>query len=165
MDDRRLHEITHLLNPPTGERLWYGGATPLGALRGVTHRQAAWKPSADRHSIWELTLHLAYWKYAVRRLLEDSPKGGFTRTPANWPRTPDSRDEASWKRDRALLKTEHDLLVQAVHVFDAKQLDHRVAGSKTYRYADLMFGIVTHDVYHVGQIQLLKRLYQSKRRK
>ena len=50
-----------------------GGATPLGCLRGVQPEQAVWKPAPDRHSIWELVLHIAYWKYAVRRNLEGSP--------------------------------------------------------------------------------------------
>ena len=100
MTDPRLAEVLHLLDPPAGARLWYGGATPIGSLRGVGHVQAAWKPGVDRHSIWELALHIAYWKYAVRRRLE------------------------------AL---------------------------------DLLFGVATHDVYHTGQIQLMKRLYPKPR--
>jgi uncharacterized damage-inducible protein DinB len=162
MKDHRLTEITHLLDPPPGERLGYGGATPTGSLRGIAPEAAAWRPAPDRHSIWELTLHLAYWKYAVRRLLEGSPRGGFDRVPSNWPRQPATATVAGWKRDRALLRSEHDLLVAAVRGFDPGRLDERVQGSKNYRYADLMFGIVTHDVYHVGQVQLMKRLYRSR---
>ena len=156
MDDSRLYEITHLLNPPPGEPLWHGGATPLGALRGVTHEKAAWKPSPERTSIWELTLHIAYWKYAIRRVLDDSPKGSFPRKPSNFPKMPATITAEGWKEDRALLKSEHQLLVAAVGAFDATRLDEFAEGRKTYRYADLLFGIVAHDLYHVGQIQLLK---------
>jgi hypothetical protein len=35
-------------------------------------------------------------------------------------------------------------------------------GSGSYRFADLMFGISTHDLYHTGQIQLVKRLYRDR---
>ena len=83
MSDPRLTEILNLLDPEPGTRLWHGGASTLGCLRGVAAEQAMWKPHPDRHSIWELTLHLAYWKYAVRRHLDDSPLGSFPRSPSN----------------------------------------------------------------------------------
>ena len=132
-----------------------------GTLRGVDPEQAAWRPAAGRHSIWELVLHLAYWKYAVRRIIDDLPKGGFPRSPSNWPDQPAEPSLADWKKDRTLLKTEHDLLVESIDGFDPRTLDRIADNSKSYRFVDLMFGIVTHDVYHVGQIQILKRLYRD----
>lgn len=164
MDDPRLREILHLLNPPAGEKLWYGGATVAGTLRGVTPGQAAWRPSPKRHSIWELTLHIAYWKYAVRRSLDGSPQGAFPRSPSNWPAQPDKPTPNQWKADRALLQAEHRQLVETVRGFEPRLLDETAPGSKKYRYVDLLFGIVSHDVYHVGQIQVLKRLYESRSR-
>ncbi len=161
MDDPRLREVLHLLAAGAGQRLWLGGATPLRCLRGVGPEQAAWKPAPDRHSIWELTLHIAYWKYAVRRNLEGSPRGGFPRSPSDWPQPPEVADAGSWKADRALLRSEHDRLVAAVRAFDPRRLDEEAPGSGAYRFVDLLFGVVTHDLYHVGQIQMLKRLYRS----
>jgi hypothetical protein len=148
MTDPRLAEIARLLDPKPGTRQWSGGATPRGCLRGVSPEQAAWKPGLHRHSIWELTLHLAYWKYAVRRKLEGAPMGGFPRSPSNWPSVPGAADTKSWNEDRALLKTEHQRLVTAVRALSPKRLDGRVP--------------VMHDTYHVGQVQLLKRLYQDR---
>ena len=159
MTDTRLDEAIRLLAPPRGRPLWAGGATPLGSLRGVSAEQAAWKPAPARHSIWELTLHVAYWKYAVRRKLDGSARGGFPRKPSNWPRVPEPADEEAWKEDRALLRDEHRLLVAAVEGFTPDRLDD--AGTATYRYADLIYGIAMHDAYHAGQIQLMKRLYRG----
>ncbi len=161
MNDPRLDEALHLLSPPPGKGLWAGGATVLGCLRGVSAEQAAWKLAADRKSVWELVLHVAYWKYAVRRILEDSPKGEFARSPSNWPSLPEPADDAAWKRDRALLRDEHSSLVDAVGAFDPRRLDD--AGTRTYRFIDLIYGIAMHDTHHVGQIQLLKRLYPDLR--
>lgn len=163
MTDPRLREILIMLDPPGGKRLWYGGASVKGCLRGVAAEGAAWKPSPSRHSIWELTLHLAYWKYAVRRNLQDLPRGSFPRSPADWPAMPTPADEAHWKADRRLLQSEHGELVEAVREFDPKRLDEMAPGSGEARFADLLFGIASHDLYHVGQIQLMKRLYQSRR--
>jgi hypothetical protein len=161
--DPRLREILNLLDPPAGQRLWYGGAGVTGSLRGVTPDQAAWRPAPKRHSIWELTLHLAYWKYAVRRNLDALPQGAFPRSPSNWPAVPKPPDAQHWKADRALLRSQHTELVEAVRAFDPRRLDDRVPSSKNYRFVDLMFGIVSHDLYHVGQIQVLKRLYPAGR--
>ncbi len=161
MKDSRITEILHILDPAPGERLWFGGASPLGCLRGITPTAAAWRPSPDRHSIWELSLHMAYWKYAIRRNLEGSPVGGFPRSPSNWPRVPDVINAASWKRDRDLFRSEHEKFLAAAGNFDPKLLDRKARGNGAYRYADLLFGIVMHDTYHVAQIQLLKRLYRT----
>jgi uncharacterized damage-inducible protein DinB len=163
VDDPRLREILDLLDSPAGKRLWYGGATVVGCLRGVTPEQAAWKPARKRHSIWALTLHLAYWKYAVRRSLETLPSGTFPRSPANWPAVPKPADASRWKADRSLLRSEHLQLVGAVRALDPLRLDEVAPGSRNYRVVDLLFGVVSHDLYHVGQIQLLKRLYETGR--
>jgi uncharacterized damage-inducible protein DinB len=157
--DRRLQEVVHLMKPAPGHRLWFGGASPLGCLRGVSPKQAIWKPASARHSIWELVLHIAYWKYAVRRILEGSPAGGFPRSPSNWPEVPKPADLKAWKRDRALLKEMHDGFVAISRQIGPGQLDRIAPGSGTYRILDLLQGVVMHDTYHVGQIQLLKRMY------
>lgn len=163
MTDPRLAEALHLLDPPSGTRLWYGGARALGSLRGVAWPEAAWKPGPERHSIWELVLHIAYWKYAVRRRLDDSvPRGAFPRSPANWPRVPDEPNERAWKEDRALLRREHEALVEVAGTLEPALLDRRDAKGE-YRALDLVFGVVAHDVYHTGQIQLMKRLYRDAR--
>jgi uncharacterized damage-inducible protein DinB len=164
VSDPRLHEILNLLDPAAGKRLWYGGATVAGCLRGVASEQAVWKPARERHSIWELTLHLAYWKYAVRRNLEALPQGTFPRSPANWPAVPKPADASHWKADRGLLRSEHAQLAEAVRAFDPRRLNESAPGSGNYRFVDLLFGVVSHDLYHVGQIQVLKRLYGSRRR-
>jgi hypothetical protein len=163
MNNPRLREILNLLDPPAAKRLWYGGASVAGCLRGITPEQAVWRPAPKRHSIWELTLHLAYWKYAVRRNLESLPKGTFPRSPSNWPAVPKPADAGNWKADRGLLRSEHELLVEAVRAFSPRRLDEVAPGSGSYRFVDLLFGVVGHDLYHVGQIQLLKRLHPTRR--
>lgn len=162
MTDPRLDEILRMLDPETGERLWFGGAGPLGCLRGVSAEQASWRPTPDRHSIWELALHIAYWKYAVRRVIEGGSKGGFPRSPSNWPQAPEPAGDPAWKADRALLRSEHGRLVSTTRSLEAGRLDEQAPGG-TYRLADLLHGVVMHDTYHVGQIQLMKRLYKEMR--
>lgn len=151
------------LQPPAGRRNWHGGPSPLGALRGVGAAEAAWRPAPRRKTIWELALHIAYWKYTVRRHLADAAVSRFPRSPANFPAMPEPADERAWARDVALLRDEHERLVRAVQTLPAARLADRPAARRRWTYGELVLGIAAHDAYHTGQIQLLKRLWQERR--
>ena len=163
MEKRRLRDLLEALQPPAGKKLWHGGASVLGSLRGVSPEEAAWKPGSDRHTIWELALHIAYWKYAVWRRITGEQKGGFGRGPSNWPAVPTPADARAWDSDRALLRREHERLIEAVATLDPAHLDRKPGGRGKWTHADLILGIVLHDTYHTGQIQMLKRLYAGGR--
>ena len=150
------------LQPAAGRRNWHGGPSPVGALRGVTAAEAAWRPTPRRKSVWELVLHIAYWKYTVRRHLERGPRPRFPRSPANFPAQPGLPDEAAWARDVALLKSEHQRLVQAVRDLSDRKLSDIPPDGRRWTYGELVLGIAAHDAYHTGQIQLLKRLWQER---
>jgi len=63
-------------------RAWHG--TPLaGAIRGLSHGDALWRPRRGRHNIWEIVLHTAYWKYIVRRRLMRDAELEFPRPGSN----------------------------------------------------------------------------------
>ncbi len=162
MTDNRLEEALRHLHPPPGKKLWHGGATVLGALRGLSPEVAAWKPYPDRHSIWGLFLHVAYWNYAVRRRITGGQRGGFPRSPSNFPDVPDDPTATAWHEDRRLVKEQHDLLVDAVKNFDPDLMDEFAGSEGKTTYAELILGIVLHDTYHAGQIQMLKRLAASR---
>ncbi|NOT09821.1 MAG: DinB family protein [Gemmatimonadales bacterium] len=150
--------IARTLQPARGQA-WHGGPTPVGALRGVTAAAARWRPHPKRHSIWELALHAAYWKYAVRRRLLGGEIGGFPRSPANWPELPTAPNARAWEADKALLAAEHRLLLQAIERFPGARLGRSAGGRKRWTWGDLIVGIAMHDAYHAGQIQMLKRLW------
>jgi uncharacterized damage-inducible protein DinB len=152
--------IGRTLHPARGQA-WHGGPTPVGAVRGVEAALARWRPARGRHTIWELALHIAYWNYAIRRRLLGKPIPRFPRSPANWPATPSPADEVAWDADRALLASEHRMLVEVVQSFAPTRLNRRAGTRKRWTYGDLILGITVHDAYHVGQIQLLKRLASS----
>jgi uncharacterized damage-inducible protein DinB len=129
-------------------------------VRGVSAQQAFWRPAPRLHSIWELTLHIAYWKYAVGRHLDTSREAGFPRSPSNWPSPPHRPDERAWAADRLLLKSEHEAFTKALRQVPEGRLDRRPPTVQKWSYGDLIAGILAHDAYHTGQIQLLKRLWK-----
>lgn len=154
--------LAEAIQPPSGRSAWHGGPTPVGALRGVSAEQAAWTPAPRRKSIWVLTLHITYWKYAVRRLLEGGERGSFPRAPANWPAPPERADARAWAADVSLLRAEHTRLAQAAVRVSPGVLGRRPPSSRRWTYGDLLVGIAMHDAYHTGQIQLMKRLWRER---
>ena len=152
------------VQPRPGRGAWHGGPTAVGSLRGVKASQAIWTPARGRKSIWQLALHMAYWKYAVRRRLEGGSEPLFPRSPANWPRVPAAADERAWKEDIALLQNEHSRLVSVVAAIPSSKYSREVPAGKRWTVGELIVGIAQHDAYHTGQIQMLKRLWSASRR-
>jgi hypothetical protein len=147
------------VQPRPGRGGWHGGPTPLGALRGVTIEQAIWTPAPGRKCLWGLALHVAYWKYAVRRRLEGGRAPRFPRSPANWPDVPAVQDEKSWAADVALLRAEHERLLAAIRDVPVSRYAEAVPDGKRWTLGELILGIAQHDAYHAGQMQMLKRLW------
>src|SRR6266704_3493775 len=122
--DRRIALLLAVYDQAFDHKAWHG--TPLwGAIRGVSPRDALWRPGRRRHNIWEIVLHTAYWKYIVRRRLTRDPGLAFPRAGSNWPALPPQPDAAAWRRDTALLKEQHRLLRAAIARFPAARLGAR----------------------------------------
>jgi hypothetical protein len=139
-------------------RSWHG-TNLRGSIRGLDASTTAWRPREGRHNIWELVVHAAYWKYAVQRRLTGAKRGSFPLEGSNWWVRPvnDAPADASWRRDVALLTDTHRSLREAIASLRDAELDEKCNGS-TVTVRDLVTGIAAHDLYHAGQIQLLKRL-------
>ena len=152
----QIQLILRLLDQAYDRKSWHG-PNLRGTLRGVDCRTAAWRPAAGRHNIAELAVHAAYWKYSVLRRLVDLPKGSFPLEGSNWFERSADLSPEDWKRDLALLGDMHRKLRAAVEGMSDKALDVVPAGSKT-KLVDLLLGVASHDLYHAGQIQLVKRL-------
>lgn len=138
------------------KRSWHG-TNLRGALRGLTAQRAVWRPAPGRHNIWEITVHAAYWKYAIWRRLAGAGRGSFPLTGSNWfARSGDGGDKA-WQADLRLLNDMHRRLRDAVAGLDAAALAGTLPRGTVSTQA-LVSGIIAHDLYHAGQIQLIKRL-------
>jgi hypothetical protein len=147
------HLILTLLDEAYEKRTWHGPNLKQ-SIRGVTAKQAAWRPAPGRHNIWEVTLHAAYWKYAVRRRIEGGKRGSFALKGSNFFARPEKGklSEGAWRADKALLEREHRALREAV----AKVL--RTPRGRNQKARRQLYGVAFHDIYHAGQIRLLRRL-------
>jgi uncharacterized damage-inducible protein DinB len=148
--------LLSLLDEAYNRQSWHG-TNLRGSIRGLSAKQAAWRPGARRHNVWEIVVHAAYWKYAVWRRLAGAERGSFPLKGSNWFPRPDEASERAWRADIALLEKMHRSLRETAARLSARDLSNRPKGSKiTNGY--LLRGIAAHDLYHAGQIQLLKKL-------
>jgi len=138
------------------KRTWHG-PNLLGSIRGLDVEAAAWRPGPGRHNIWELIVHCAYWKYTVTQRLTGGKRGMFPEEGSNFfPRN--GGTAADLRRDVALLKQCHRDLLAAVSKVKPGELGSRPPGGKKWTREETIRGVACHDVYHAGQIQLIKRL-------
>jgi hypothetical protein len=172
---RDVTQLLAILDQAYDKPSWHG-TNLRGSIRRVTPAQAAWRPGPGRHNIWEIAVHAAYWKYAAARRFTGGARGSFPLKGSNWFRRPaepgqlgnrpwkarlrslDSSGASAWQADRDLLDDMHTALRAAVISLSAKDLSRTPTGKKVSNFA-VLSGIAAHDLYHAGQIQLLKRLY------
>jgi uncharacterized damage-inducible protein DinB len=154
-----MDQLLAIIDQAYDRHSWHG-TNLRGSLRRVSVEQAAWRPGAHRHNIWEIVVHAAYWKYVVRRRLTGQSRGSFPLKGSNWFQRPQDSSQTAWNADLALLDQIHESMRDAIASLPVRQLNRTVRGSKTSNFA-LISGIAAHDLYHAGQIQLLKRLSES----
>jgi len=131
---------------------WHGPSLQE-ILAGVTAEQALARPIADGHCIWELTMHIGVWMSAARRRL-----AGDTVQPTpqeDWPLI-DGGSPVAWQQTLAALQQEHAQLQAAICSLPESSLENQTPG-KNYSLAFLLHGVVQHNLYHAGQIALLKK--------
>lgn len=151
--------VLDIIDRAYNRRSWHG-TNLRGSIRGVTGVEACWRPAPKRHSVWEIVVHAAYWKYAVRRRLTGERRGAFPLKGSNWFDRSAPRDAAAWKEDVALLDETHRTLRDAIGGLSEQDMRKSAPGSAVTTF-ELVAGVAAHDLYHAGQIQLIKRLRRA----
>ena len=145
---------------------WHGPSRAQ-VLADVTAAEAAWRPVADAHTLWEVVLHMRSWTREVLRRAE----GGMPAEPVDgdWPAMPSPADDAAWRDTLRSLDEAHAALAR----FVAQMSDDARASRVKDRPGDppghaitqrgMIRSLAEHDVYHTGQLALLKRLARAAR--
>lgn len=169
MKKPRIALLLDMLDEAYDKRSWHGPVLK-GSLRGVTPRQASWRPAPHRNSIRDLAYHCAYWKYCAREIMLREARrhglagkgaafapGTFGRSPANFPARSELLTDSQWKSDLRLLEDQHRSLRNTLAALPEALLDKR-GGKARIKVSELCHGVAAHDLYHCGQISYLKRL-------
>jgi len=163
MESPRDRLIDSLRRVHDGEP-WHGPSR-ADVLSDVTAREAAFRASEDSHSMWELVLHMRSWTEEVLR----RARGGVPSEPArgDWPRMPTPQNDANWRATLASLDAAHEDLAAFVATMSEDARASRVkdrpgdpANSGITQRA-MIRSLAEHDVYHTGQLALLKRIARA----
>ena len=157
-----IKRISHLFEACfEGKPAWHGYSLLL-LLKDVTAEKALRRPIPDAHTIWEIVLHIIVWDDEARKCLEGETFP-FLPLDENWPPINDTSEEA-WKETVEELKRAHQRLLNAIAKFDPEKLDNQInieelwsAPWSTTTYYELLHGTINHDVYHTGQMAILKK--------
>jgi uncharacterized damage-inducible protein DinB len=142
-------------------RAFYGGAwhgdSLFEILTGVTAAQANSRPIKNAHSIRELVLHISAWDGAVRQRM--TGVAVELSDAENFPLVTDTSDLA-WGKTLEEVRRVHDELTAAVTHFPEGDLMKPVPGKKGahYNFGYMLDGLAQHELYHAGQIALLKKM-------
>ncbi len=141
-----------LLDRAYRKEAWHGPAL-LETLAGVNAGLAAKRPLKDAHTIWELVNHVASWNEIVAFRLE----GGRPKVTPEWNFPPTPRPTpAAWKAAQRRLARSETRFRNAVAAFPAAKLGRRRPGT-TSNWNVLIHGQIQHQLYHAGQIAMLRR--------
>ncbi len=132
---------------------WHGPAL-RELLEGVAAEHAAAKPVPGAHSVWELVHHIEAWERQALTTLQGQTYESMT-GDADWPPVRETTAEA-WKAALERLQSTTSKLVETIRLLDDAKLDEMVAG-KDFKFYVLLNGVVHHNLYHAGQIALLKK--------
>lgn len=132
---------------------WHGPALSE-LLKGVSAEIAAARPIAGTHSIWELVLHIEAWAAVALAAVQGKPYDRLS-GERDWPSVPATTNDA-WNHTMSRLQSTIQQLVAAVRTLDEAKLSQLVEASE-FSYYFLLHGLVQHNLYHAGQIALLKK--------
>jgi uncharacterized damage-inducible protein DinB len=132
---------------------WHGPSV-MEVLQDVNAEKAAARPVSGSHSIWEITLHIAAWENAVR----DGLRGGSTQITdqEDWPEVKDTSEEA-WQQTLTSLTNGNAILLSEIAKLSDAQLNQIAGNEQKQTYYVMLHGVIQHDLYHAGQIALLKK--------
>jgi uncharacterized damage-inducible protein DinB len=122
-------------------------------LDGISAEDASKHPVAGAHSIWELVNHIAAWNTIVQQKSKGEPVA--MTTELDWPPVWET-SEVTWKRALENFAESRTRLRNYVKTVHDDQLDEPIQRENYSRYV-LLHGLVQHDLYHAGQIAVLKK--------
>lgn len=134
---------------------WFGNSM-LTVLEPVTARQARTRPLPNVHSIAELVWHMIYWRTSLIKKLEgDFAYKASMEDENNW-RPLDSLRKITWEELKDEFRKSQDRIIALLSERDDSLLSELCAGNTTFR--TYINGMLQHDVYHLAQIALVKKM-------
>lgn len=135
-----------------GDTPWHGPSL-LKTLDGTSIGEAKAKPLGERHNIWELVDHLAFWNETVAESLGQEKMPDPSKVES-WPET--GTTESEWEASIDHLRVSVHRLLEELADWTNEDLEQEVPGAN-YNFRQMLHGVVHHNLYHAGQIAILRK--------
>jgi uncharacterized damage-inducible protein DinB len=149
-----VNRIYHLLDSTFSGDPWHGSSV-MHILSEITAVQAGKAILMQGHTIWQLVLHMTAWRTFTWHKLNGNAGYDILSPAEDWPAVSQT-DEQAWQQTLLDLRKSQQALLEVVKGLDDVSLDKIVPG-RSYTCYVLLHGIIQHDLYHSGQIALLKK--------
>lgn len=146
------NKIIELMNRTFNGPAWHGPAVQE-VLKDINYKTASAEKINNAHNIWDIVLHMSVWKDAAARFLMGQDV--MISDERDWYKSPDY-DENGWEIIKVALQSTHERLIEEIDKFPEERLNELVP-RKDFTFYVLLHGVIQHDVYHAGQIALLKK--------
>jgi len=149
MDEK--NRIKDLFNRAYYSKSWHGDSISK-IIEGLTWEECRKKLNST-HTIAELILHMIAWKNMVSSCL--SGANVSLSDEEDWPK-PDLSNDSDWEKIKLDLERAHVDFIGSVDKFDFDKMNEIVQG-QNYPFFVMIYGLLEHDIYHAGQIAIIKK--------
>ena len=136
------------------------GVSFCSAIEGISPELAFRRPPGNRNSIAAIVKHMTHWKFFVIQKLQGNEGFDVDQDESLNVENLAADPTAGWQQLLSEQEEVHEDLLQALDELEPEDLDKPVGG-RDYNIRYLVNGVALHDMYHTGQIELLKKQLQS----
>lgn len=155
-NDELIRIIDLLNNTYESEEAWHGPSV-VEVLRDVNPEMAGLRLTPNTHSIAELVFHMTSWRIFTVKKMQGDPTFDILTPEKNFGALPDKIDDFEWEALQMELSLSQEELINELDKRDDDEFLEDIVPGRPYTYYDLLHGIVNHDVYHAGQIAILRK--------
>jgi uncharacterized damage-inducible protein DinB len=152
-----LIRIIDLLNVSYESQEAWHGPSLVETLRGVTPDMAGRRLTPNTHTIAELVFHITSWRIFTTKKMQGDAEFDILTPEKNFGSFPNKIDDFEWEALQMELSLSQEELVNELDKRDDDEFLEDIVPGRDYTYYDLLHGIINHDVYHAGQVMILKK--------
>jgi len=153
--DETLRIIDLINDSYESEEAWHGPSL-VTSLRDVSPAVAEARLTPNTHSIAEIVYHITTWRIFVARKLQGDEEFDIRTADKDW-KVFGMVDEFEWETLQMELSLSQDELVTRLEQIGSDAYLEELVPGKNYSFYTLLHGMIHHDLYHAGQISLIKK--------
>ena len=134
-------------------RAWHG-TNIVDSLKEIDYVEASRRVIPERHTIWELVDHMAVWLEVPVKIFKEKKDYHNIPMGVNW--KPMGNTQEDWMITVLRLEKAVEDIVSVISNLPLEVFDEKVL-NLDFNYRTLFNGALHHNLYHLGQITILKK--------